>query len=80
MTNSHSISITFIQTLTFVNTFANFDPRIMILSFLDSSQSGILKTVQNPFLGVLEGEKLKKKVCIKLVETNHSKFSLHFPQ
>ena len=50
MPNLHStISTKVITSHTFVDVFANFDPRIMIISFWDSAQSVMLKTVQNHF-------------------------------
>ena len=41
----------------FGNAFANFNPRIKILLFMDSLQAGLLKTVKPTFLGVLEAKK-----------------------
>ena len=50
MTRFHSISTKGIPIHTFVDEFANFNPRIHILSFLDCAQDGVSKTVLNPFL------------------------------
>ena len=67
----HSISTKAIPSHTFVNAFANFNPRIHILSFLDCAQAGVLKTVQNLFLRCVGSrENVKTKVCIKLFETS----------
>ena len=71
MTKLHSISTKVIPIHTFVNVFANFNPRIHILSFLDSAQAGVLKTAQNLFLKCLGSrENVKTKVCIKLLGTS----------
>ena len=86
MTKLHSISTKVIPIHTFVNAFANFNPRMHILSFLNCAQAGVLKTVQNLFLGCLGSrENVKTKVCIKLFETlkltiSNMALSLHFYQ
>ena len=70
MTKLHTISAKVIPIHTFVNALTNFNPRIHILSFLNCAQAGVLKTVQNLFLGCLGSrENVKTKVCIKLFET-----------
>ena len=51
MTKLLSISTRIIPFHTFVHVFPNFNPRIHNLSFLNCAQSGVLKTVQNLFLG-----------------------------
>ena len=62
MTKLHSISTKGIQRHTFVNAFANFNPRIHILSVLDCAQAGVLKNVQNLFLMCLGSrENVKQK-------------------
>ena len=86
MTKLHTISAKVIPIHTFVNAFTNFNPRIHILSFFDCGQTGVLKTVQNLFLGGLGSrEKVKTKVCIISFETSkltisNMAFSLHFCQ
>ena len=62
MTKLHSISTKVIPIHTFVNAFANFNPKIHILSFLDCAQAGVLKTVKNLFLRCLGSrENVKQK-------------------
>ena len=71
MTKLHTILAKVVPIHTFVNPFNNFDPRIHIFSFLNCAQAGVLKTVQNLFLGYLGSrENVKTKVCIKLFDTS----------
>ena len=71
MTKSHSISTKMIPIHTFVNAFPNYNPRIHILSFSNCASTGVLKTVQNLFLGCLGSrENVKTKVGIKLFKTS----------
>ena len=71
MTKLHLISTKVIPIHTFFNGFTNFNPRIYILSFLNCAQAGVLKTVQNLFLGCNGSqENVKTKVYIKLFETS----------
>ena len=58
MIKLHSMSTKGIQRHTFVNAFANFNPRIHILSVLDCAQAGVFKNVKIFFWGVLEAEKI----------------------
>ena len=62
MTKLHTISTKGIQRHTFVNAFANFNPRVPFLSVLDCAQAGVLKNVQNLFLRYLGSrENVKQK-------------------
>ena len=74
MTKLHLISTKVIPIYTFVNAFANFNPRIHILSFLDSAQAGVLKTAQNLFLKCL-GNKSVHQITWNLI-TDHFKFGI----
>ena len=67
----HSILTILIPSHTFLNAFANFDPKITLSLFLDSAQSGILKTIQNNISWCLVSQKLKKKEAGIIFDKTH---------
>ena len=80
MTRFHSISTKGIPIHTFVDEFANFNPRIHILSFLDCAQAGVLITVQSPFLRCLGShENVNNKSVHQIIwnlKTHHFKYGV----
>ena len=67
MTKLHTISTKGIQRHTFVNAFANFNPRIYILSFFNWAQTGVFKTVRTQFLGHLGSRELKNQIVHQII-------------
>ena len=77
ITKLHSISTKGIQRRTFFNAFANFNPRIHILSVLDCAQAGVLKNVQNLFLRCLGSrENVKQKYTSNQSRPQYSPFQI----